>query len=65
MGRIGDAPCMGCEDRHFACHGKCSKYQAFRAERDKHNTERVKRAEMQYNPKLFSKSKRENYRGKK
>ena len=35
MGKIGDAPCMGCEDRYFACHGRCSKYQEFREERDK------------------------------
>ena len=62
MSKIGDAPCMGCEDRHFACHGQCSKYQEFREERNRQNAERVKIAEMQYNPKLFSKSKRENYR---
>ena len=46
MAKIGDAPCMGCEDRHFACHGQCSKYQEFREERDKQNKEKLKMSEI-------------------
>jgi hypothetical protein len=26
-----NSPCFKCQDRHVACHGKCSKYQEFRA----------------------------------
>lgn len=60
--RIGDAPCIGCEERYLGCHGKCSKYQKFRAERNRELNEKVKRAEAQYYPKLLSKTKRENCR---
>ena len=27
------SPCLGCEDRHTACHGSCEKYKAWK-ERD-------------------------------
>lgn len=60
--KIGDAPCMGCEERYFGCHGKCNKYQNFRKEKDRQNAEKVRIAEMQYYPKLLSKTKRENCR---
>ena len=29
------APCKGCQEREPGCHGKCDKYQAFRAEQDR------------------------------
>ena len=28
-------PCMNCPDRYPVCHGKCEKYQAWKAERSK------------------------------
>lgn len=31
------APCKDCPDRHAACHDKCEKYQAFKAECFKYN----------------------------
>ena len=34
------APCKDCPDRHPECHGRCEKYLAFRAERDKYNEAR-------------------------
>ena len=34
------APCKDCPDRAAGCHGKCEKYQAFRAEIAKENAER-------------------------
>ena len=58
--KIGDAPCMGCEERYFGCHSKCSKYQEFRAKRDKENEARVKAAEARYYFKPFSKTKRQD-----
>lgn len=27
-------PCMNCPDRYPACHGKCEKHQAWKAERN-------------------------------
>lgn len=29
------APCHNCPERHPGCHGKCEKYQAWKAERNK------------------------------
>ena len=46
--KIGAAPCMGCEERYFGCHGKCEKYQEFRKEKDKQCEERIKRSEIAY-----------------
>lgn len=30
-----NAPCKGCLDRHFNCHGTCHKYQQFKLENEK------------------------------
>lgn len=38
------APCMGCEDRNPECHGKCEKYAAYRAEREKEYAHRAEAA---------------------
>lgn len=35
--------CKDCTDRYLGCHGKCSKYQEFRAKRDKELDENIKR----------------------
>lgn len=29
---MGNAPCLGCVDRHLACHDQCSNYQEWQAE---------------------------------
>ena len=30
-------PCKGCPDRTMGCHGRCDKYQKFRAEQTEKN----------------------------
>lgn len=35
-------PCRNCSDRHYLCHGDCSKYAAYKAE-----LERLKELERQ------------------
>ena len=32
MKQKGRSPCLGCADRVPGCHGKCEKYQGWRAE---------------------------------
>jgi len=49
--RLEKAPCMNCDERYFGCHGKCEKYQTFRAERDRINNEKFKRIDMYYSAK--------------
>ena len=29
-----NCPCKGCHDRHYLCHGRCDKYQAWRKENE-------------------------------
>lgn len=31
------SPCRGCPDRSLGCHGQCSKYRAYEADRKKFN----------------------------
>lgn len=39
-----DFPCVpDCPDRKPACHGKCKRYLAVRAKKDKENEERLKK----------------------
>ena len=40
-----ESPCLGCENRHIGCHGKCDSYKEFRAELDRINAERLEQAE--------------------
>lgn len=28
------APCLGCTERHTACHSECEKYKAYHSERE-------------------------------
>lgn len=39
----GAPPCKDCEERHTACHDKCPKYKAWKAE-----AERIKEAKRTY-----------------
>lgn len=32
--RIEYAPCMGCTDRHLACHDTCSRYAEYKVHRN-------------------------------
>ena len=38
----GDAPCYGCEERHYKCHATCEAYKKFAEEKRKENKERSK-----------------------
>ena len=39
----GCPPCKGCEERHTACHDRCSRYKAWKAE-----AEKIKEAQRAY-----------------
>jgi len=41
------APCKDCSERYFGCHGKCQKYQEFRAKRNKELEENIKTRQLQ------------------
>lgn len=40
------SPCLGCPDRHTACHDTCEKYQAYRQGREELYEQRVKGIEI-------------------
>ena len=39
----GHSPCMGCQDRHTACHDKCERHKEWKGEAD-----RQKKAQKEY-----------------
>ena len=45
----GSPPCKNCEERHTACHDKCPKYKAWKAE-----AEKIKEAKRVYDEERFN-----------